>query len=182
MGPTLLGCISPFHQTQESPECPVGFPWDISVLTQWLLGGLCFSCLLVVSCTNSLCSAHQPKVLFYPTAFSGTAVPGKGGLWLGGDISHGLSLCCLNLPGWAGSIVGRFLLLWNVSLWWRGQLFSLNTNSGFLCLVDFFFCLIGSLTSKLLHNEEGWSFSLLCLHSVRARFNVCSHRLYSQGQ
>lgn len=92
MGPTLLGCISPFHQTQESPECPVGFPWDIPVLTQWLLGGLCFSCSLAVGCTNSLCSAHQPKVLFYPTASSGTAVPGKGGLWLGGDISHGLSL------------------------------------------------------------------------------------------
>lgn len=138
MGPTLLGCISSFHQTQESPECPVGFPETFQYLHSgcWVVSAP-LACWLWAAPTHSAVNT-SPRCFSTPLPSLELQCQGRVVCdWE--ETSHmGWACCCLNLPGWAGSIVGRFLLLWNVSLWWRGQLFSLNTNSGFLCLADFF--------------------------------------------
>lgn len=106
----------------------------------------------------------------------------------GAFLPHCLLWNCSPREGW--SVIGRRHLTWaepaaawtcpaeQEALWADFYCFGMCISDGevsfspwiqtrdFCVSLIFIFCLIGSLTSKLLHNEEGWSFSLLCLLAV----------------
>lgn len=121
-------------------ESAVGFPaqWDQS--THLALSS--FSSFLC--CAGPLCKLFWPDVLFYPAPILWASWTRSSGLWLGGGISHGLSLMLSELASPRPEVTGSF---WTVGFCYFGMYDSdrwkqpwqglAHRSSGFLLVLGF---------------------------------------------